>query len=499
MPHVRLHHLLLLSTIALLLSWASTAAAQDEIPPLPMDPEALTGTLDNGFTYIIRRSTTEPGRADITFAVKVGSSIEKADEAGFSNLLSYMAFKGTRHRSQEELVSFFSARGLKIGDRIELSVTHDETLYSIRDFPVGQQSDLSDLLWIIKGWTHEMSLDSKDMEDVSQQIINDMDTSDCAESRIRSTILERALPIGHPYGVHTPVGNPKVLRAFPYQNLRDFYARWYRPDLQGIIVVGDISPREVERRIKSVFGNIAKPSEPLERVYPEIPEHHKPQAIVVTDRGIQNTTITVSWAHTAAAPEVKASAAGLLMDYNTQMITMMMERRLQDVASREEAPFIDASFKYTPFLDIAMTEDAFTLTVTAPGAKYQKALESAVDVIRETRDSGFTEAEYQEASKKLLDQVESFMDTDQHMPNSAMAERYTIYFTRGGYAPGVELQRQLLTTISEQVTLDAVNNNFRQLVGSDQSLTITVAMPRKPGVVAPSGNTVLRLFDHTFN
>lgn len=485
-------------TLLTLLYLSATAYGQEEIPPLPMDPDAVTGELDNGFTYILRKNEVSPGRADVTLAVKVGSSVEGPKEAGFSNLLSHMAFKGIRSRSEEELAAFFSARGLTQGRQIAPKVTHDETVYSIQGFPLNGRGDLDDLLWILKGWCHEMKLDSRDMDTVSTQIIENMDGDDSAELRVRTTILERALPLDHPYGGHAPIGNPKILRAFPYQTLRDFYAKWYRPDLQGIVIVGDISPREVEQRIKAIFSNIPQPTSPVERTYPEVPEHSQPQAIVLTERAVHNTTIAICWAHNAALPAVKASAAGLLMDYTTEMISMMMEERLRRITELPDAPFVNATFRYIPFLEVAITEDAFTLMVTAPGVAYQKGLEAAAKAVRDARESGFTEEEYQKARKHLLDQVENYINLEDTLSNRALSERYTTYFTRGGYAPGIKLQHQLLTTISEQVTLEVVNKNFRELIGEDQSLTLVVVMPRKFGIIPPSGNTVLRVFERSF-
>ncbi len=500
MPHLRpIQYLRSLTLTAILFLGVHSAWAQeDEIPPLPMDPEAVTGTLDNGLSYIIRRNTTSPGRADLTFAVKVGSSVERADEAGFSNLLSQMVLQGTKRHTATELAAFFSARGLSLDQGVKATVTYDETLYTIHDFPTGGQDDLSDLLGVIRGWSNELVLDSHSVEEVCQKIIGEIEAGDSAESRIRSTILERVLPIDHPYGLHTPVGNPKVLRSFSYQSLRDFYAKWYRPDLQGIIVVGDIDPRKVERRLKATFGNIPEPNTTIERTYPEVPEHHEPNAIVITDRGIQNTTLLISWAHTAAPAEIKASAAGLLMDYNTQMISMMMEARLQKLIGSSNSPILQANFRYTPFLDIAMTEDAYTLRVTAEGTRYQKALETTVRMIRQTLEKGFSETEYREAESKLLERVKGFV-ADEHLANSALAKRYTNYFTRGGYAPGVDLQSQLLSAIAEQVTLETVNKNFRLLVNDKQSLTIVVVLPQKRGMAIPSGNTVLRQFGRAFH
>ena len=56
------------------------------------------------------------------------------------------------------------------------------------------------------------------------------------------------------YAHRLPGGLVDVIKNFTYQELRDYYAKWYRPDLQGIIVVGDIDPDAIEKQIKSLLA-----------------------------------------------------------------------------------------------------------------------------------------------------------------------------------------------------------------------------------------------------
>ena len=59
----------------------------------------------------------------------------------------------------------------------------------------------------------------------------------------------------------------EVVDNFPYQALRDYYEKWYRPDQQGIVVVGDIDVDKIEAKIKKIFSPIKMPDNPAEREY----------------------------------------------------------------------------------------------------------------------------------------------------------------------------------------------------------------------------------------
>ena len=50
----------------------------------------------------------------------------------------------------------------------------------------------------------------------------------------------------------------------------DYYHKWYRPDNQAIIVVGDIDPAYIEGKIKEIFSPVKMPENAAERLYFEV-------------------------------------------------------------------------------------------------------------------------------------------------------------------------------------------------------------------------------------
>ena len=75
-------------------------------------------------------------------------------------------------------------------------------------------------------------------------------------SKAVQRMMEDALPTiyaGTKYADCMPIGSMDIVDNFPYQDLRDYYQKWYRPDLQAIIVVGDVDVDKVEKKIQKLL------------------------------------------------------------------------------------------------------------------------------------------------------------------------------------------------------------------------------------------------------
>ena len=67
------------------------AAQQQELQPLPIDPQVRYGKLPNGLTYYIRHNEQPKERADFYIAQNVGSMLEEENQRGLAHFLSGQA------------------------------------------------------------------------------------------------------------------------------------------------------------------------------------------------------------------------------------------------------------------------------------------------------------------------------------------------------------------------------------------------------------------------
>ena len=228
--------------------FAAMAFAQ-QMPPIPIDPAVRIGKLDNGLTYYIRHNEEPKGQANFYIAQKVGSILEEEEQRGLAHFLEHMCFNGTEHFPGNGVIKYCESIGVKFGADLNAYTSIDETVYNIDNVPVAKvPSSIDSCLWILHDWADGLLLTDKDIDSERGVIHEEWRSRSGAQNRMLEKILPEVYP-GNRYGERLPIGLMSVVDFFPYQRLRDYYEKWYRPDQQGIVVVGDIDVDAVEAKI----------------------------------------------------------------------------------------------------------------------------------------------------------------------------------------------------------------------------------------------------------
>ncbi len=245
------------------------AKAQQQLPQEPLDTAIVTGVLDNGLTYYIRHNENPKGQADFYIAQKVGSILEDDNQRGLAHFLEHMCFNGTKNFPDKNIINWLESVGVKFGYNLNARTGIDETIYNISSVPVARKSVQDSCLLILHDWSCDVTLDPKEI-DAERGVIHE----EWRQSMVGSMrIIEKLMPKVYPdnkYGERLPIGTMEVVDNFPPQAIVDYYHKWYRPDQQAIIVVGDIDTKYIESKIKEIFSPIKMPENPAERVYVEV-------------------------------------------------------------------------------------------------------------------------------------------------------------------------------------------------------------------------------------
>ena len=61
---------------------------------------------------------------------------------------------------------------------------------------------------------------------------------------------------GSQYSKRNVIGSLDVLKTFKYPDIQAFYKTWYRPDLQCVMIVGDIDPAAYEQKVQKLFASL---------------------------------------------------------------------------------------------------------------------------------------------------------------------------------------------------------------------------------------------------
>ena len=475
-------------------STAITIYAQEpQVLALPIDTAVRIGKLDNGLTYFIRRNKLPEGRAHFYISQKVGSMQEEENQRGLAHFLEHIAFNGTKHFPGKGIINYLETLGANFGSDINAYTGFDETVYTLMNIPVSRQSTVDSCLLILHDWSNSISLEDKEIDDERGVIQEEWRSRDNGNFRAMMKAFTDAFQ-GNKYGSRMPIGLMDVVRNFKYQELRDYYKKWYRPDLQGLIIVGDIDPVQVEATIKRLFADVPKPVNPAERVYVPVEDHTGVLAVIGTDKEAVGTRISVEFKADVMPAELKASQVGLMTDYIYSLISSMIRERFLDITKKPNAPFRSASAYFNEFQGVARTKDALTFEAVANDGKYQDALKGLVMEIERLSQFGFNKGEYERAKKDYLVSLKKAYNERDKRKNQDYAEEYSQYFLRGGYIPGIEFEYQFITTLADQIPLEAVNQAIKEAI-TQNNIVVSLTGPDKADIKYPTTEALKNEFN----
>lgn len=466
-------------------------AAQQQMQPLPVDPQVRYGKLANGLTYYIRHNEQPKDRADFYIAQKVGSILEEENQRGLAHFLEHMAFNGTKNFPAQGIDDFTEGIGMRGGENLNAYTSFDETVYMIMNAPSTRQSVVDSCLLILHDWSGFITLADTAIEKERGVIREEWRTRQDAQARLWEQQLPRMYPDSR-YANRLPIGTIDVINNFKPDELRDYYKKWYRPDQQAVIVVGDIQVDEVEAAVKKIFADIPAPVDPAVREMFQVPDNDAPLVSIATDKETPNTIIYLFYKHDKLPDELNATATGLVKDYLQSVASTMMNERFDELLHQANPPFVYAEASDGDFM-IAKSKGAWTVAAIANENEIDSTLTTLVTETERMKRYGFTPSEYDRARINVLKQYESAFKERDKQKNSAYTREYVSHFTDGGYIPGIETEYNLISQIAPGITVEQVNQYIKDMIG-DKNIVIGLTGPAKEGVAYPSEEELLNTF-----
>lgn len=471
--------------IALVLAaiFAVTALHAQQMMELPVDTMVRTGKLDNGLTYYIRHNETTKGQADFYIAQKVGSILEEDNQRGLAHFLEHMCFNGTKNFPGNSLIDWLESKGIKFGYNLNAYTGIDETVYYISNAPVATTAVQDSVLLILHDWADDLLLDPEEIDKERGVIHEEWRQSMVGQMRILENLLPKMYP-GSKYGYRLPIGTMEVVDNFPPQALRDYYEAWYRPDQQGIIVVGDIDVDYIEGKIKELFSPIKMPANAKERAYEPVADTEGTIFAIGSDPE-QNVAVAQMFFKTDAFPrEMKNSAQYLLTRYMIDVLEIMLDERFNDIMAKPDAPFAQAGVQYGEYL-VAKTKDALALVMVPKGNETLAGFEAAYRELLRAARGGFTESEYERARAEYLSRLEKAYNGRDKRQNSALVNECLENFTDGEPLISIDDQYSMMNKLAAQVPVQYVNMILPELVKADNRVLLMLA-PQKDDFTVPS-------------
>ncbi len=477
-------NLLRLVSICLFALFALNATAQTQ--PLPMDPKIRYGKLDNGLTYYIRANAEPKQRAEFYIAQNVGSILENDNQNGLAHFLEHMAFNGTKNFPGKGIINFLEKHGVKFGENINAYTALDETVYNLSDVPTTSESVIDSALLVLHDWSSFLTLDGKEIDDERGVIMEEWRTRFGADRRMWKESNMIKFP-GSQYGKRDGIGDTAVIKHFKYQVIRDYYQKWYRPDLQAILVVGDIDVDKVEAKIKSMFSDIPKKPNAGERPIYTVADNDKPIVAIVTDPEARMTRIELEYKHDILPADVKLSISGYVKGIIDNLISSVIGERFDEITQQADAPFVGA---YAYYGELVKSKDAFTLLAIPKEGQEKEGLNALLLEAEKIKRFGFTNAELERAKTNLLKRMETAYNDRDHQKNNALVREYVRNYLDHEPIPGIEWEYNTLQMILPKLTTEMVNKVAESYV-TDTNMLVTIMAPEKPSVKLPTKDEVL--------
>jgi len=473
--------------IAALAALGAFAQENPMMQALPCDPAVKVGKLDNGLTYYIRHNELPAKRVELYLATNVGAIQETPDQDGLAHFLEHMCFNGTEHFPGKGILNWLQSIGAEFGRNINASTGFEETQYMLNNIPVERESVLDSCLMVLRDYAHFVTNATEEI-DAERGVIRE-------ERRQRRNAQWRTLEASLPYyfgttkySTCTLIGLEESIMGFKPESLHNFYKTWYHPDMQAVVVVGDVDVDRTEAKIKEIFGIIPKEENPTPKPVIDFPANKEPVVGIITDPETPSVSVEMIWKSPAAPEELNATVAGELQDYLKVLISYMMDERLSDITSKADAPFINGGFYVSSLIYEAI--DAVMGDVALKENNILGGLEAFYTEIERMRRFGFNADEFDRAKANIISSLETAAEKADTRKNPQLVRPLlNNFFDKKPYLDpkdDLELGKQLLNMINVQV----INQLAPQLI-TEENFVAIYSGPKKDGIATPTEKEIL--------
>ena len=472
-------------SIVLLAAGIMGAQAQME-QKVPVDENVRIGHLDNGLTYYIRHNELPKQRAEFHIAQAVGAILEEDDQNGLAHFLEHMCFNGTEHFPGKGIINYFESIGVSFGYNINAYTSLDQTVYRLSEVPTYREGIIDSALLVMHDWSCAVSLLAEEIDNERGVIREEWRTGADASRRMWKESQRLMFP-GSQYAKRDVIGDTAVINNFSYEALRSYYKKWYGPDLQAIIVVGDINVDEIEQKIKNLWGNVPARANRGERPYYSVEDNKEPIVAIVKDAEAQQGRIRIVYKHEQIPAQLKGTMMEYVNDLALSLITQMMDNRMAEDAMKSDACFLGGGVYYG---ELVKLKDAFNGIVVPKERQEREAWHYLLTQMEKMRRYGFTNDELERAKTETLAQYEKAYNERSATRNDSYVDEYIGHFLHQGMIPGIEWEYAFVQQIMPAISLEQINQIALQLV-TNENIVVNFQVADKPEVQLPTEEQII--------
>ena len=439
-----------------------------------------TGRLPNGLTYYISRDAgASEGTAHFYLLQNVGAILEEDKQNGLAHYLEHMAFEATEHFPRG-VMDFLRRRGLYSFDA---RTGTDDTRYSIMDVPTSEKGLTDSVLLILKDWCSGISITEKDTEKQRGIIIEEWRQRGGIDKRLSDSIAG-VIYNGSQYAKRNVIGSLDVLKSFKYPDIQTFYKTWYRPDLQCVIIVGDIDPAAYEHQVQKLFASLPAARNAKARPAFPIQDNSEPLYYRFVDK--ENRSHSYGIYQRVATPTNRSTTEATKDYLLGQLFNALAPQYFARLRNRGEEAYIAASVSYSP---LVRGYAQFAWDFVPYAGQDEQALRQVLLARAQMPYGFFSDKAFEAEKQKLYDGMKEVLSDDKGLGTP----QNFIDIYRNNYLYGTamrEFRQQLTDNLETLVELEA--DDLRAWLkerGMGEGNLAFVAYTNSPEVAAISEKT----------
>ena len=443
---------------------------------IPVDPNVKIGTLSNGLTYYIRNNNKPEDKVELRLVVNAGSIMETERQLGLAHFMEHMNFNGTKNFEKNDLIDYLQSIGVKFGADLNAYTSFDETVY-ILPIPSDDPEKLEKGFQILEDWAHNTTLSEEAIDGERGVVLEELRLRLGAEERMQKVTLPKMM-YGSKYADRLPIGTRENLENFTYDDIRDYFKTWYRPELIAVIAVGDLDITTMEAKIKMHFSNIEKAQIPVERKSYELPNHEETLIAIASDKEAAFSRVQVLYKDSFEAPKTIT-----VNDYRDRLVknlfSTLINNRLDEIRNSADPPFV---FGYSYYGGtFARTKNAYqSFAQTSPDGQ-MSGLKAILEENERIKRYGFQEGEFERAKKSLLARLEKQYNDRDKLESNRIVSQYIYHYLRNNPIPGIAWEYDITKRLLPSIKLEEIGMLINSFLHDDNRV-IVLTGPEKEGV-----------------
>ena len=456
---------------------------------LELDTEITVGELPNGLRYLIQNNGAPGSQAQLRLVVEAGSVNEAAGAEGSAHFLEHMMFNGTTRFPDNEMIPVLESFGASFGADVNAYTTYEETVYLL-EVPARDAETLQLGLDVLREWASEATIE-QDAVVAERGVVREEarrfteNVSGRLGNAIREVLFAETDFLGH-----NPIGTNDVIENMDADVLREFYEKWYRPELMTVIAVGDFTPSLMEERIIETFSNLEAATEPEDFVFDRgsgpLPE---PVYDVVIDPEIQRSEVEMLW-RTGTEPAV--TAAGVREIAVAEIASSMLNSRLFEELQGDSGLLLTANANTSP---LTPEHRLFTMVAGADPGDLGEAAERLLTAIEQARQHGFSQAEVDRAVSDLQARVDQALDEGDTRQDVTIADELVEYALRGVPVMSPQEGHRITTDVLASLTSADAQRYLFDVLETDPYVLVTG--PAADAELLPSLDSMVEVYEGT--